>query len=107
MGENMQKFVLSALAGGLALSTAAFMTIDQAHARGKLCKAYHFHTWSASGPTKRAAQRAALRGWRSYTVFEYGKAWGNFKLAGNRALRCSGARGSWSCTATGRPCRLY
>ena len=101
----MRKFLLSAIVGAMAVSTAALMASEPASARGKVCKADHFHTWTGTGPTKRAARASALRGWRAYTGFEYGRAWTNFRRAGNRSVKCSGSRGNWSCTATGRPCR--
>ncbi len=105
-GDYMRKILYSLAIASIAFSANLAGSVSQAEARGKLCKAEHFHTWSASGHTKRGAMKAALSGWRTYTAIEYGNAWAHFRLAGNRSLRCSqSGRRSWSCTATGRPCR--
>ena len=72
----------------------------------KVCMADHFHDGNSAGqPSKKAAEVAAIRSWQEFTAWEYGGAWGSFQLAESRGVSCSGSGNSWSCNATGRPCR--
>ncbi len=73
--------------------------------RGITCMADHFHSGSGNGPTKVLAQRAAIADWASFTVFEYGAAWGNYQRAGSRSMNCSQVGAGWSCSVEARPCR--
>src|SRR5690242_12917201 len=39
---------------------------------GRTCMLDHFHDGSGSGPTRAAAQHAAIRSWIDFTAWEYG-----------------------------------
>jgi hypothetical protein len=77
----------------------------------KICMKTHEHFGESGGgfPTKAMAQAAAARPWVSWTGFEYGREWANFRIAMGKRWNCrSGmtARGvSWSCSVYARPCR--
>ena len=45
---------------------------------GRTCLLDHFHDGSGSGPTRAAAQRAAIRSWIDFTAWEYGGRWGSW-----------------------------
>ena len=65
----------------------------------------HFHDGSGAGPTRAAAQRAAVQAWTDFTVWEYGRRWGSFGASVSKRVSCSGSRGSFSCNVSSRPCR--
>jgi hypothetical protein len=73
---------------------------------GKLCMSEHFHYGSSNGlSTRKAAEAEAISSWASFTAFEYGSAWSDFRLAGSRGMNCKQASGSWSCEVEARPCK--
>ncbi len=79
---------------------------DLRRERGRLCQADHWHSGSGSGRTKRAAKRAAIGSWQSFTAMEYGSDWARFRRARSKAIRCSRTgRRSYDCTVEARPCR--
>jgi len=102
-----------ALAAGLWLSPAGASAQDTGLAAlhawvrigGRTCMADHFHDGTGSGPTRAHAQAAAVRAWQDFTAWEYGGRWGSFYSAISRSVRCSGSRGSVSCSVSARPCR--
>jgi hypothetical protein len=73
---------------------------------GRICMSDHFHDGSGSGPTRKAAEAAAISSWASFTGFEYGNHWARYTLAGSRKMDCSQNGGdAWSCNVTARPCK--
>ena len=103
-----------ACAGMLALSlpaaTAQAQGLDELHSKvrigGRICMADHFHDGNGSGPTRAAAQRAAIRAWIDFTAWEYGNRWGSFGASVSKRMSCSGGPGNYSCSVSSRPCRL-
>jgi len=74
----------------------------------KTCMKDHFHNGSSSAmPTRKAAEIEAMRSWQDFTAWEYGRAWGSFRMAESKSVSCSGknADRSWSCQVSARPCR--
>jgi hypothetical protein len=72
---------------------------------GRTCLLDHFHDGSGSGPTRAAAQRAAIRSWIDFTAWEYGGRWGSYGAAVSKRMGCSGGPGNFSCSTSARPCR--
>jgi hypothetical protein len=72
---------------------------------GRTCLLDHFHDGSGSGPTRAAAQRAAMMAWSDFTAFEYGGRWGSYGAAVSKRMGCSGGPGNYSCSTSARPCR--
>jgi hypothetical protein len=72
---------------------------------GRTCMLDHFHDGSGSGSTVAAAQRAAIRAWTDFTVWEYGGRWGSYAASVSKRMSCSGSRGNYSCSTSSRPCR--
>ena len=50
----------------------------------------HFHDGSGSGPTRAAAQRAAMRAWSDFTAFEYGPRWGSYGASMSKRMALLG-----------------
>lgn len=75
----------------------------------KTCFVDHFHHGSGSGQTRKAAEASAVQAWQSFTDFEYGGSWGNWRLAESRTMQCNqgGLGGGWSCSADAIPCRPF
>jgi hypothetical protein len=66
----------------------------------------HFHYGSGKAlPNRKAAEAEAIASWVGFTAWEYGDAWGNYRIAASRAMNCSQSGGSWSCETEARPCR--
>lgn len=72
---------------------------------GKTCMLDHYHDGSGSGPTRAAAQRAAVQAWIDFTAWEYGSRWASYAASLSKRLSCSGGAGSYSCSVSSRPCR--
>jgi hypothetical protein len=72
---------------------------------GRTCMLDHFHDGSGSGPTRAAAQRAAIAAWRDFTAWEYGGRWGSWGASVSKKMGCSGGPGNFSCEVSSRPCR--
>jgi len=72
---------------------------------GRTCLLDHFHDGVGSGPTRAAAQRAAIMAWSDFTAFEYGGRWGSYGAALSKRMGCSGGRGNYNCSTSARPCR--
>ena len=51
---------------------------DWVRVGGRTCLLDHFHDGSGSGPTRAAAQRAAIQAWIDFTAWEYGSRWGSY-----------------------------
>jgi hypothetical protein len=72
---------------------------------GRTCMLDHFHDGTGSGPTRAAAQRAAIGAWIDFTAWEYGSRWGSYGASVSKRMSCSGGAGSYTCTVSSRPCR--
>lgn len=72
----------------------------------KYCQGDHLHYGSSDGfKSKRQAMRDAIESWASFTVFEYGSEWGNWRLSINKAVKCGRSDGLWRCNIQSTPCR--
>ena len=78
---------------------------DWVRVGGRTCMRDHFHDGSGSGPTRAAAQRAAMRAWSDFTAFEYGPRWGSYGASIRQRMRCTGGPGNFSCDTSSLPCR--
>lgn len=77
-----------------------------ARERGLTCLTDHFHVGSSSGQrNKKAAETAAIADWSSFTAWEYGTLWANFKVAGTKTVSCLPSGNSWGCSVSARACR--
>lgn len=66
----------------------------------------HFHHGSSKGQkSRKLAEDEAIRSWASFTAFEYGETWANFKIAGSKQMNCGPEGGAWGCTTSARPCK--
>jgi hypothetical protein len=79
---------------------------DKRQEGGRLCMSDHFHDGSGSGKTRKLAEADAARAWGEFTAWEYGGKWGSFRNAATKSMSCSDTGGSWSCSASARPCRV-
>ena len=99
-----------ALLLGMPVGNAQAQGMDELHSKvrvgGRLCMADHFHDGSGSGPTRAAAQRAAVAAWVDFTAWEYGGRWGSYGASVSKRMGCSGGPGNYSCTVSSRPCRF-
>ncbi len=78
---------------------------DMRRERGRLCFSDHYHYGSSAGQrTRKAAQRAAMRSWASFTAMEYGSDWARVSRARSKSMRCSRSGGGWGCDFEARPC---
>jgi len=107
-------FTVSMAAGGLGLGTPAtaqqdspLVALHELVRKGnKICMATHFHDGeSGPQPSRKIAEMRAIQSWQGFTAWEYGGAWGSFRMAESRQVSCTGGGNSWSCSVTGRPCR--
>ena len=73
---------------------------------GRTCLIDHKHAGhSPSWPTLAGAKAAAIRKWESFTIWEYGKAWGSYRLAANKSMSCQKDGSRHICMTTANPCR--
>ena len=73
---------------------------------GRTCFTDHYHYGSGGGPTKAAAQKAAIGSWASFTDFEYGSDWARFSRAASKGMSCSRTgSGGFDCQIQARPCK--
>lgn len=116
MSEYRFRTVVSAaIAAGLIASAApalAQQKFDNAssHQQGrygsKICFVTHHHYGeSPSWPNKAGAQKAAIRHWVSFVIWEYGKRWGSYKMARGKRMWCDKSGSRWVCKTTAYPCR--
>jgi len=101
---------LVAVAGFGAQQAAADSSgLDAIHAKirvgGRTCFDGHSHSGSGAGPTRRAAEEAAIRSWADFTITEYGTDWGHYGKTINKSMRCSQSAAGWSCDLEATPCR--
>lgn len=69
------------------------------------CFDSHTHVGGADGRTKRAALRAAIREWQSFTAWEYGAVWGSYRRAAGKTVEYIKAEKGWTARVEARPCR--
>ena len=99
--QKSRNFVLVAVV----MLIAGFGPVTGAYA--KSCKDNHFHNgYSGEVKGKKAAERAALKGWASFTAWEYGSSWASWRNASKRKMKCDrlGAK-VWHCFASAIPCK--
>ncbi|HML44925.1 MAG: hypothetical protein JNN24_13770 [Hyphomicrobium zavarzinii] len=99
--------VMSAVAAPAMADDSGFAYMhDLRKEGGRTCFTDHYHYGSGSGPTKAAAQKAAIGSWASFTDFEYGSDWARFSRAASKGMTCSGGGGgSFDCQIEARPCK--
>lgn len=74
--------------------------------RNKTCMASHTHDGSGNGKTKKDAEKAAIRSWESFTIWEYGPQWGRYSESVSKTVNCDRTTGSeFSCHVNSRPCK--
>lgn len=83
---------------------------DTLHAQrvegGRVCLSDHFHYGSSSNqPTRKQAEAEAISSWASFTDFEYGRSWADFRIAASRGMNCQQTGSGWSCNLEARPCK--
>ncbi len=123
MRDACKRFILpiAAVVGGLLLigtgpvqaaasKQPAVTGLDSIHEKrregGKLCFSSHEHYGEGTLPSRKGAEAAASRNWAVFTADEYGSAWGSYKLAVSKAMKCAPSGGLWTCSVTARPCRV-
>lgn len=72
---------------------------------GKTCFTDHYHYGNGNGPTKAAAQKAAIGSWASFTDFEYGSDWARYSKASSKGMKCTQSAGGFDCQLEARPCK--
>jgi hypothetical protein len=97
--------VLAGVAPASADDTGFASMHDLRREGGRTCFTDHFHYGSGSGPTKAAAQKAAIGSWSSFTDFEYGSDWARFSRAASKSIKCGGGSGGVDCQIEARPCK--
>jgi hypothetical protein len=74
----------------------------------KTCLVEHTHSGTGSGPSLKAAEASTVNSWASFTAFEYGSNWGDYRFAHDKRMRCGrGNSGGFSCDLEATPCRPY
>ena len=111
----MLKITLTAASAAAVLTLASLPAVaqstgldglhDKRREGGRVCFTDHFHDGSGSGANKKQAEIAAIQSWSDFTSWEYGAAWGSFRNAASKSLKCSGTPGSMTCSVSARPCR--
>jgi len=96
--------VLVGSSGALANQTGLAGMHEWTKERGRTCMKSHYHSGAGSGPTKRAARRAAIRSWREFTAWEYGTDWASFRRAASRGISYRKTSSGWSASVRARPC---
>jgi hypothetical protein len=96
--------------GPLVASEAAAQDYASLHKQvrlgGKVCFATHEHYGESDPfPTRAVAERAAIRAWAAFVVFEYGALWGSYERAAGKRMTCKSVGGLTQCSTTARPCR--
>lgn len=72
----------------------------------KICMTDHYHDGQSAGmKSRKDAEIAAIKSWQDFTGWEYGAAWGTFKNAESKGIKCSGSGSTWGCSVQARPCR--
>ncbi|MEZ5849378.1 MAG: hypothetical protein R3D68_01845 [Hyphomicrobiaceae bacterium] len=83
--------------------------IDQIHAQKrvgrKTCFTDHDHYGEATMPSRKVAEKLAIRQWEIFTANEYGSAWGSYAKAVAKRVNCEKNAASWTCKLHAIPCR--
>jgi hypothetical protein len=91
---------------GVAAIVGLTVPADAAQRKGRVCHSGHFHYGSSAGErSKKVARVKAIASWQEFTAWEYGNAWGRFKRAGSKSVRCSENATGWGCNVEAVPCR--
>ncbi|MGI9408401.1 MAG: hypothetical protein ACR2O4_18645 [Hyphomicrobiaceae bacterium] len=89
------------------VDTGLAMSLHDVAPQGrKLCMVSHAHDGRGVHKNKASAMRHAAKVWSSYTIEEYGTAWGRLSNATGVEKACSKYRGFWICYINARPCRM-
>lgn len=86
-----------------------FSSIHEQRREGnRICMSSHSHSGSSSGQkTRKLAEAAAARDWAGFTAWEYGLAWGSYRLAASKSMQCEQSGATWGCKVEARPCKQY
>lgn len=106
----------AALIGGVVYATSANASgltglHKQVQIGDRICMVDHDHYGdSGAWATKQQAVAAAAWSWGSFTALEYGREWGEFRLAQNQDMQCgpvASDRGGqlWNCKSKATPCK--
>ncbi|MEO0728965.1 MAG: hypothetical protein AAFY64_01125 [Pseudomonadota bacterium] len=97
----------SVAAPAVAQQDGALIALHTFRKEGRsICVVDHYHLGSSYGlRSKKAAKRAALRDWSSFTAWEYGNHWGSTRRAKNRTMDCKRGSSGWACDFNARPCK--
>ena len=106
-----------AIAGGALLAALGATSPAQAQETGlaaihswvsvgrKTCMESHYHDGNGTGKTQKDAEKAAIRSWESFTIWEYGSPWGRYAASESKKATCDKTTaGDFSCHVTSRPC---
>jgi hypothetical protein len=98
--------MIAAVAAPAAADQTGFAAMhNMARVGGKMCMTDHYHYGSGQGANKKAAERAAIGSWQSFTDFEYGSDWARFSKAVGKRISCSQSSSGVDCQVEARPCR--
>ncbi len=78
---------------------------DLVRVGGKVCLKDHAHYGEGYGASRRVAELSAISSWQGFTAWEYGNAWGSYRLAEGKSMRCGTGPAGWTCAVDARPCR--
>jgi hypothetical protein len=71
----------------------------------KTCMESHYHDGNGTGKSQKEAEKAAIRSWESFTIWEYGSPWGRYAASESKKATCDKTTaGDFSCHVTSRPC---
>lgn len=73
----------------------------------KTCMESHYHDGNGTGKTQKEAEKAAIRSWESFTIWEYGPLWGRYSASESKTMTCDKtAAAAFSCHVTSRACTM-
>lgn len=82
--------------------------LDGIHAKirvgKKVCFDGHSHSGYGAGPSKKAAEVAAIKSWADFVALEYGTDWAHFGKTIKQSMRCSQSAAGWTCDLDATPC---
>lgn len=64
----------------------------------------HMHHGRGRGDTRKHALAKAMKRWRWFVRFEYGQAWGDWRIARKKNVQCWRGR-AWRCKIKAQPCK--
>lgn len=96
------------MAAAIAVTPARAISIGVVQSDGMMCRELfgtpHDHHGRARRHTREEALAEAIHRWSRFTVFEYGKEWGDWSVARRKKVECTGSEG-WYCKVDGQPCK--